>query len=62
MDASLTVFLGLPYFKFLQKEGKEKGNKVGQAEFARLQREALENYLLDLIRAVVCNVDQYNSY
>lgn len=43
----------LPYFKFLQKEGREKGNQVGHADFARLQREALENYLIDLIRAVM---------
>ncbi|KAF8916964.1 hypothetical protein CPB85DRAFT_1453067 [Mucidula mucida] len=43
----------LPYFKFLQKEGREKGNQVGHADFARLQREAMENYLLDLIRAVM---------
>ncbi|KAJ7600958.1 phospholipase D [Mycena floridula] len=44
----------LPYFKFLKKEGREKGNEqVGQAEFARLQREALESYLLDLIRTVM---------
>lgn len=47
------MFAGLPYFKFLKKEGKEKGNDVGQADFARMQREALENYLLDLIRSVV---------
>jgi len=39
----------LPYFKFL----KEKGDRVGKADFARLQREALENYLVELIRAVV---------
>jgi len=45
--------LGLPYFKFLKKEGKEKGDTVGRADFARLQREALENYLIELIRAVV---------
>ncbi|KAJ4482266.1 phospholipase D [Lentinula aciculospora] len=43
----------LPYFKFLLKEGREKGTQVGHADFARLQREALENYLLDLIRAVM---------
>ncbi|GAW06506.1 phospholipase D [Lentinula edodes] len=43
----------LPYFKFLKKEGREKGAQVGHSEFARLQREALENYLLDLIRAVM---------
>ncbi|KAF8158304.1 hypothetical protein B0H34DRAFT_769482 [Crassisporium funariophilum] len=43
----------LPYFKFLKKEGREKGDRVGRADFARLQREALENYLIDLIRAVM---------
>ena len=39
----------------MNKEHKEKGNndKVGRADFARLQREALENYLIGLIRAVV---------
>lgn len=39
----------LPYLKFLKKEGRV----VGHADFARLQRESLENYLLDLIRAVM---------
>jgi phospholipase D1/2 len=39
----------LPYFKFL----KEKDYRVGKADFARLQRGALENYLIELIRAVV---------
>ncbi|KAM5538666.1 hypothetical protein V8D89_007695, partial [Ganoderma adspersum] len=39
----------LPYFKFL----KERGSDVGKADFARLQREALENYLVGLIRAVM---------
>uniref|UniRef100_A0A8H7XQ51 Phospholipase n=1 Tax=Psilocybe cubensis TaxID=181762 RepID=A0A8H7XQ51_PSICU len=43
----------LPYFKFLKKEGREKGSKVDRADFARLQREALENYLISLIRAVM---------
>ncbi|TFK40629.1 hypothetical protein BDQ12DRAFT_679780 [Crucibulum laeve] len=43
----------LPYFKFLKKEGREKGDHVGRADFARLQREALENYLISLIRAVM---------
>ncbi|KIK69659.1 hypothetical protein GYMLUDRAFT_992337 [Collybiopsis luxurians FD-317 M1] len=43
----------LPYFKFLSKEGREKGTQVGHTDFARLQREVLENYLLDLIRAVM---------
>lgn len=46
--------LGLPYFKFLKKESQEnKDGEVGQADFARLQREALESYLVGLIRAVV---------
>ena len=51
--AGLTIPLGLPYLKFLKKEGREKGNKVGHAEFTRMQREVLENYLVGLIRAVV---------
>ncbi|KZT64620.1 phospholipase D [Daedalea quercina L-15889] len=41
--------MSLPYFKFL----KERGRDVGRADFARLQREALENYLIGLIRAVM---------
>lgn len=48
------MLIGLPYFKFLKKEGREKGDIVGKADFARLQREALENYLIELIRGVVC--------
>ncbi|KAL0066150.1 Phospholipase D1 [Marasmius tenuissimus] len=44
----------IPYLKWLNKEGREKGtSEVGHADFARLQREALENYLLDLIRVVM---------
>ena len=47
--------LGLPYLKFLKNQSKEKGEgAVKHSDFARMQREALENYLLDLIRAVVC--------
>ncbi|KAG2155884.1 phospholipase D [Suillus bovinus] len=41
----------LPYFKFLKKESS--GRHVKQTDFARLQREALEEYLLKLIRAVM---------
>lgn len=40
----------LPYLNWLKSEGR--GN-VGKADFARMQREALENYLLKLIRATV---------
>ncbi|KAF7346165.1 Phospholipase [Mycena sanguinolenta] len=39
----------LPYFKFLKKEDKD----LGQKDFARMQRENLENYLISLIRAVM---------
>ncbi|KAG2065325.1 phospholipase D [Suillus decipiens] len=41
----------LPYFKFLKKESS--GRHVKQADFARLQRAALEDYLVKLIRAVM---------
>ena len=47
--------VSIPYFNILKKESKEKGGSVpGKAEFARMQREALETYLLQLIRSVVC--------
>ncbi|KAG8849555.1 Phospholipase D1 [Tulasnella sp. 330] len=45
--------LGLPLFNLLKKEGREKGSEVGKAEFARQQRESLENYLIGLIKAVM---------
>ena len=41
----------LPYFNFL-KTGSG-GTQTRQADFALFQREALENYLIKLIRAVV---------
>ena len=44
--------LGLPYLKFLKKGGA----RVSRADFARMQREALENYLINLIRTVVSHV------
>ncbi|KAI0036483.1 hypothetical protein K488DRAFT_41109, partial [Vararia minispora EC-137] len=40
----------IPYLKFLQKEN---GHKVTHADFARLQRQALEDYLIGLVRAVM---------
>jgi phospholipase D1/2 len=57
----LTFLLGLPYLKFLRKD---KDNKVGLADFARMQRKVLENYLTDLIRAVVCPFElfRYDQY
>ncbi|KAJ7459722.1 phospholipase D [Mycena latifolia] len=39
----------VPYFKFLKKEDKDLGPK----DFARMQRESLETYLISLIRAVM---------
>ncbi|KAJ7696033.1 phospholipase D [Mycena rosella] len=39
----------IPYFKFLKREDKDLGSK----DFARMQRESLETYLLSLIRAVM---------
>ncbi|KAJ7134494.1 hypothetical protein C8R44DRAFT_770608 [Mycena epipterygia] len=38
-----------PYFKFLRKEDKDLGSR----DFARMQRESLETYLISLIRAVM---------
>ncbi|KAF8501365.1 hypothetical protein JB92DRAFT_2975716 [Gautieria morchelliformis] len=44
----------IPYFKFLKKQYRARGrDELGRPEFARLQREALENYLVGLIRAVM---------
>ncbi|EIW80924.1 phospholipase D [Coniophora puteana RWD-64-598 SS2] len=40
----------IPYFKFLKREGE---GQIRHADFARLQREALEDYLIKLIRAVM---------
>ncbi|THG97034.1 hypothetical protein EW026_g4898 [Hermanssonia centrifuga] len=40
---------GLPYFNFL----KERTGEFSRTEFARMQRESLENYLVGLIRAVM---------
>lgn len=45
----------IPYFNKLVRESKERGGNVpGKAEFAKSQRESLEDYLLRLIRSVVC--------
>ncbi|KIJ54658.1 hypothetical protein M422DRAFT_240742 [Sphaerobolus stellatus SS14] len=44
----------LPYFKWLTRQNKERGRSApGRSEFARLQREAIENYLVGLVRAVM---------
>ncbi|KAG8716450.1 Phospholipase D1 [Ceratobasidium sp. 423] len=48
----------LPYFKFLKKEGREKGTgEVHRTDFAKLQRESLENYLIGVIKAVMFRAD-----
>ncbi|KAG5340207.1 hypothetical protein C0989_002609 [Termitomyces sp. Mn162] len=47
--AARWVIYRLRYLKFLKKEGRD----VSQTDFARLQRESLENYLIELIRAVM---------
>ncbi|KAH9925437.1 phospholipase D [Epithele typhae] len=39
----------LPYFKWL----KERHGELGRADFARIQRETIENYLISVIRAVM---------
>ncbi|CAO1625909.1 unnamed protein product [Sympodiomycopsis kandeliae] len=39
----------LPYFRQLQSQGKMKGEE-GKKEFSRIQREALEEYIIALIR------------
>ena len=44
---------GLPYFNLLKREGREKGSELGREQFAKMQRESLENYLIGLIKAVV---------
>lgn len=41
----------LPYFNVLKRERGDK--EVAKADFARLQRESLENYLLKLIRCLM---------
>lgn len=52
---SMLIFSGLPYFKWLKKENRKRGRShTGRSEFARLQREVIENYLVGLVRAVVC--------
>ncbi|KAF8509648.1 phospholipase D [Hysterangium stoloniferum] len=44
----------LPYFNFLKKQNRESGRaEPGRSEFAQLQRQAIENYLIGLVRAVM---------
>ena len=57
-----TVFIfliisGIPYFNIL----KERSSDFSRADFARLQRESLENYLIGLIRAVVRHLAYFQS-
>jgi phospholipase D1/2 len=43
---------GIHYYNLLKTE---RGDKITKADFARLQREGLESYFIELIRAVVSN-------
>ncbi|KAL5482529.1 SPO14 [Sanghuangporus weigelae] len=43
----------LPYFKFLREKGKENDREVRKQDFAVMQRDTLENYLIGLVRAVM---------
>ncbi|UZJ56005.1 hypothetical protein CBS101457_005325 [Exobasidium rhododendri] len=40
----------LPYFNQLKREGRTKGNDNVKAEFAKAQRDALEDYIVELIK------------
>lgn len=51
-------YVGLPYWNFL----KEKTGEFSRAEFARMQRESLENYLIGLLRAVVSISALYSCF
>ena len=42
-----------PYFNFLKSEAQNNGHHLGNSEFARMQRESIERYLVELIRAVM---------
>ena len=53
LNGGLQQTQGLPYFKFLREKGKENDREVRKQDFAIMQREALENYLIGLVRAVV---------
>ena len=48
----------IPYLNWLKTE---RGN-INKADFAKAQREALENYLLKLIRATVCRSNAMTSF
>ncbi|TIA70455.1 hypothetical protein E3P92_03085 [Wallemia ichthyophaga] len=43
----------LPYFNLLKREGRLKGKELSKSDFARMQRDSLQNYLIDLIRATM---------
>lgn len=44
---------GIPYLKKLGGRDQSKEKPVGKAEYAQASRNALQQYLVDLIRAVV---------
>ncbi|TIC73404.1 phospholipase D [Wallemia mellicola] len=43
----------LPYFNLLKREVRLKGRELSKSDFARMQRDALQNYLIDLIRSTM---------
>ena len=43
----------MPYFNLLRREGRAKGKELSKSDFARMQRDSLQNYLIDLIRATM---------
>ncbi|TIA88119.1 hypothetical protein E3P99_02758 [Wallemia hederae] len=43
----------LPYFNLLKREGRLKGRELSKSDFARMQRDSLQNYLIDLIRTTM---------
>ncbi|PPR05355.1 hypothetical protein CVT24_007969 [Panaeolus cyanescens] len=45
--------ISLPIFKHWTREGRERGDRFSKAEYARMQRESLETYMINLIRAVM---------
>ncbi|WVR06183.1 hypothetical protein IAU60_003213 [Kwoniella sp. DSM 27419] len=45
--------MSIPYLKKLQTQGKDQQKPVGKAEYAQASRDALQQYLVELIRAVI---------
>lgn len=50
----------LPYFNQIQRQNRGKGAENFRAEFAKAQRDALENYIIELIRRTVSRCTRSN--